>query len=77
MHEYDVNEYMRMKRKKLRRRQRMKNRVLIALFFISIVLCFVSVLIIDSATLIPSIVGLCSAVYLLAFSYANTPRGDE
>lgn len=73
MHEYDVNAYLRKKRK----RQHMKDAVLIALFFINLVLCGVSILIIDSEMLIPAIVGLCSSLYLLAFSYANTPRGDE
>jgi hypothetical protein len=73
VHEYDVNEYLRKKRKK----QQLKDKVLIALFFINVFLFCVSVLTVDSDTLIPSIVGLCSVTYLLAFTYANVPRGDE
>lgn len=73
MHEYDVNEYLKKKRKK----QKFKDMVLIVLFIINAVWVFGSILIIDSITLIPTIVCCCSVIYLLAFSYANTPRGDE
>ena len=72
MHEYDVNAYLRKKRK----RQHMKDMVLIALFFINLVLCGVSILMIDSELLIPAIVGACASLYLFAFAYANS-RGDE
>ena len=73
MHEYDVNAYL----KKKRKRQQLKDKVLVALFFINIVLVFSSILFLDSRSWIPSIVCACGSLYLLAFTYANTPRGDE
>lgn len=73
MHEYDVNEYLRKKRK----RQQLKDKVLVALFIINIVLVFISILCLDSRSWIPTIVCGCGSLYLLAFTYANTPKGDE
>lgn len=73
MHEYDVNEYLKKKRKK----QKIKDMVLIVLFIINIVLVFGSIVIIDSRSWIPTVVCGCGLLYLLAFTYANVPRGDE
>lgn len=73
MHEYDVNEYLKKKRKK----QKVKDMILVVLFFINIALVFSSILFLDSRSWIPSIVCVCGSLYLLAFTYANTPKGDE
>ena len=73
MCEYDVNEYL----KKKRKRQQRKDKVLVALFIINVVLVFGSILVLDSRSWIPSIVCACGSLYLLAFSYANTPKEDE
>lgn len=73
MHEYDVNEYLKKKRKK----QKVKDMILVVLYFINIALVFISILFLDSRSWIPSIVCACGSLYLLTFTYANTPRGDE
>lgn len=73
MREYDVNEYL----KKKRKRQRLKDKILTALFVISAVVVLLSVVIIDSDLWFPTITCGIALLYLFTFTYANTPRGDD
>lgn len=73
MHEYDVNAYLRKKRKK----QQLKDKLLIASLCVSVALGVLSVIALDSRSWVPTIVCACSMIYLIAFTYANKPRGDE
>ncbi len=72
MHEYDVNDYLKKKRKK----QQLKDKLLIASLCISIALFVLSMLALDSASWVPTIVCACSELYIAAFFYVNA-RGNE
>lgn len=72
MHEYDVNDYLKKKRKK----QQLKDKLLIASLIVSVVLCGLSMMALDSVSWVPTIVCGCSLLYIAAFLYVNT-RGDE
>lgn len=66
--EYDVNDYLKKKRKK----QQLKDKLLIASLIVSVVLCGLSMMALDSVSWIPTIVCACSLLYIIAFTYVNT-----
>lgn len=72
MLDYDVNAYL----KKKQKRQQMKDKALVALLVVNVIVFLVSAMCIDSMSLIPTFVCLCSVTYIAAFTYANT-RGNE